>query len=85
MKSLHTRSEYFSDVKVFKLSELDPHVREEVAELLTGVDEDKVRVYKLNYTPMRLQELFSELYKRGCKRIVGSIVASGHLYVVCVV
>ncbi len=85
MKSLHTRSEYFSDVKVFKLSELKPSVREEIAELVVGLSEDEVRVYVLNYTPMRLQKLFSELRKRGCKRVLGSIVVSGELYVVCVV
>ncbi len=80
---MHTRSEYFSDIKVLKLNELPHNLRSEILELLTSMDEDKVVVYKLNYTPIRLQELFKELYKKECNRILGSIVFSGELYIVC--
>ncbi|HDJ83503.1 MAG TPA: hypothetical protein ENG44_00730 [Desulfurococcaceae archaeon] len=81
---MHTSTEYFYELKSVKIHELEPNLKNEVVDLVNGRAElDKIIVYEYEHIPMRLQELFNELRKKGLMTL-GTIVYRGKLYVICI-
>jgi len=67
-----------------KICELEFSLKNEIIDLVGRRAElDKIIVYECEYIPMRLQELFNELMKKGLVTL-GTIVYKGRLYIICI-